>query len=95
MNAPLQALCAALSTGTAAAVAFACHLYHANWAIWSAYTVIRPSRSVSLKRSAQRILGAVIGCSIGFLAIETLKMGAALRSHCVVLHRCAPLDSAR
>jgi hypothetical protein len=73
MNAPLQALCAALSTASAAAVAFACHLYHANWAIWSAYTVIRPSRSVSLKRSAQRILGAVIGCSIGFLAIETLR----------------------
>jgi hypothetical protein len=70
---PLHAACAALSMAFAGAAVFAFNLSHGNWAIWSAYTVIRPNRKVSLKRSARRALGAVIGCVIGFLTIEAFR----------------------
>jgi Fusaric acid resistance protein-like len=67
---PLNAICAALSMAVAGTAVSVLNLSHSNWAIWSAYTVIRPSRQVSLQRSARRALGAVIGCSVGFLTIE-------------------------
>jgi Fusaric acid resistance protein-like len=69
---PLHAVCAALSMAVAGTAVFMLNLSHGNWAIWSAYTVIRPSRLVSLQRSARRTLGAVIGCTVGFLTIEAL-----------------------
>jgi hypothetical protein len=53
MSAPADGLCAAFSAASAAAVAFAFHLPHPNWAIWSSLTVIRPERAVSLRRAAE------------------------------------------
>jgi hypothetical protein len=70
MSVRRHALCGGLSIAVASVVAFACRLPHTNWAIWSSYTVIRPSRKASLKRSVERLLGAVIGCSVGFFAIK-------------------------
>jgi hypothetical protein len=72
MSVPVNAACAALSAASAAAVTFALHLPHTNWAIWSSLTVIRPERAVSLRRSAERLAGAVIGCALGLGAIQAL-----------------------
>jgi hypothetical protein len=62
MSVPVNAACAA----------FAFHLPHPNWAIWSSLTVIRPTRAVSLRRSAERLAGAVIGCAVGLWAVQAL-----------------------
>jgi hypothetical protein len=43
---PLHAICAALSMAVAGTAVSVLNLSHGNWAIWSAYTVIRPSRSL-------------------------------------------------
>jgi Fusaric acid resistance protein-like len=72
MSVPVHAVCAALSMASAAAVTFAFHLPHPNWAIWSSLTVIRPARAVSLRRSAERLAGAVIGCALGLGAVQAL-----------------------
>jgi hypothetical protein len=72
MSVPVNAVCAALSMASAAAVTFAFHLPHPNWAIWSSLTVIRPERAVSLRRSAERLAGAVIGCVLGLGAVQAL-----------------------
>jgi len=40
--------------------------------IWSSLTVIRPARAVSLRRSAERLAGAVIGCVLGLGAVQAL-----------------------
>jgi Fusaric acid resistance protein-like len=72
MSVPMHAVCAALAVASAAAVTFAFHLPHPNWAIWSSLTVIRPERAVSLRRSAERMAGAVIGCTLGLGAVRAL-----------------------
>ena len=72
MSVPAHAACAALSIGSSAAVTFAFHLPHPNWAIWSSLTVIRPERATSLRRSAERLAGAVIGCALGLGAVQAL-----------------------
>jgi hypothetical protein len=65
MSVPVNAACAALSVAVAAAVTFVFNLRHPNWAVWSSLTVIWPVRSVSLRRSGERLAGAVIGCALG------------------------------
>jgi Fusaric acid resistance protein-like len=72
MSVPVNAVCAGLSMASAAAATFALHLPHPNWAIWSSLTVIRPERAVSLRRSAERLGGAVIGCVLGLGAVHAL-----------------------
>jgi uncharacterized membrane protein YccC len=72
MSVPVNAACAALSVASAAAVTFIFNLPHPNWAVWSALTVIRPARAVSLRRSVERVGGAVIGCILGLAAIQAL-----------------------
>jgi hypothetical protein len=72
MSVPANAACAALSVASAAAATFAFHLPHPNWAIWSSLTVIRPAWAVSLRRSAERLAGAVIGCALGLGALQAL-----------------------
>jgi Fusaric acid resistance protein family len=72
MSVPVNAACAALSVASAAAVTFVFNLPHPNWAVWSALTVIRPARAVSLRHSAERLAGAVIGCLVGLAAIQAL-----------------------
>jgi hypothetical protein len=57
MSVPVNAACAALSVASAAAVTFIFNLPHPNWAVWSALTVIRPARAVSLRRSVERVGG--------------------------------------
>src|SRR5262245_45030035 len=73
MSVPVNAACAALSMASAATATFAFHLPHPNWAIWSALTVIRPARAVSLRRAAERLMGAVIGCAVGLGAVQALS----------------------
>ncbi|HEY2423763.1 MAG TPA: FUSC family protein [Chthoniobacterales bacterium] len=73
LGAPLHAACAALAMASAGAAVVIFHLSHGNWAIWSAYTVIRARRQTSLQRSARRALGAVIGCATGFVVIEIFR----------------------
>jgi hypothetical protein len=72
LSVPVHAACAALSMASAAAATLAFHLPHPNWAIWSALTVIRPARAVSLRRAAERLAGAVIGCAVGLRAVLAL-----------------------
>jgi hypothetical protein len=72
MSVPVNAVCAALSIASAAAATFAYHLPHPNWAIWSSLTVIRPVRAVSVRRAAERLAGAVIGCALGLGAVQAL-----------------------
>jgi hypothetical protein len=72
MSVPVNAVCVALAVASAAAVTFAFHLPHPNWAIWSSLTVIRPARAVALRRAAERLAGAVIGCGLGLGAIQAL-----------------------
>jgi hypothetical protein len=72
MSRPVNAVCVALAMASAATVTFAFHLPHPNWAIWSSLTVIRPARAVSLRRAAERLAGAVIGCGLGLGAIHAL-----------------------
>jgi Fusaric acid resistance protein-like len=72
MSVPVNSACAALSVASAAAVTFVFNLPHPNWAVWSALTVIRPERAVSLRRSGERVAGAVIGCILGLAAIQAL-----------------------
>jgi uncharacterized membrane protein YccC len=63
---------------TAAAVTFVFNLPHPNWAVWSSLTVIRPARTVSLRRSAERLAGAVIGCALGLGAVRALNDALAM-----------------
>jgi hypothetical protein len=72
MSVPVNAACAALSVASAAAVTFVFSLPHPNWTVWSALTVIRPERAVSLRRCVERVAGAVIGCILGLAAIQAL-----------------------
>jgi hypothetical protein len=72
MSVPVNAACAALSVASAAAATLGFHLPHPNWAVWSSLTVIRPARAVSLRRSAERLAGTVIGCTLGLGAVQTL-----------------------
>jgi Fusaric acid resistance protein-like len=72
MSVPVNAACAALSAASAAAVNFVFNLPHPNWTVWSALTIIRPERAVSLRRSVERVAGAVIGCILGLAAIRAL-----------------------
>jgi hypothetical protein len=73
ISALLNAACAALSMACAGVAVIALNLSHGNWAVWSAYTVIRPNRKVTFQRSVQRTAGAVIGCAVGFITIEAFK----------------------
>ena len=73
ISTPLHAACAALSMACAGAAVVALNLSHGNWTIWSAYTVIRPTRKVLLQRSFRRAIGAVIGCAAGFVMIEAFR----------------------
>ena len=72
MGVGAHATCVALALASAAAATFALRLPDPNWTIWSALTVIRPGRAVSLRRSAERLAGAVIGASLGISAVLLL-----------------------
>jgi Fusaric acid resistance protein-like len=49
------------------------NLPHPNWAVWSSLTVIRPARAASLRRSGERLAGAVIGCALGLVVVRALN----------------------
>lgn len=66
MSVPRQAFCTALAAGAAAAIAFACDRGHANWAIWSAITVVQSGAQESLIKCGRRVAGGAVGCAIGF-----------------------------
>ncbi len=66
MSVPRHVLCAALAAGTAATAAFLLRSTHVNWAIWSAITVVQSGTRDSLEKSGRRVLGAAIGCSVGY-----------------------------
>jgi uncharacterized membrane protein YccC len=72
MGAAAHALCAGLAAALAAAVTVAFGLTHPNWAIWSALTVIRPTRGDVRRRSLQRLAGMAIGCGVGIAAAALL-----------------------
>jgi hypothetical protein len=72
MSVPRHALCAGLAAGIAATAAFLLHSTHVNWAIWSAITVVQSGTHDSLVKSGRRILGAAIGCSVGYTMLVTL-----------------------
>ncbi len=72
MSVPRHALCAALAAGTAATAAFLLHSTHVNWAIWSAISVVQSGTRDSLVKSGRRVLGAAIGCSIGYAMLVWL-----------------------
>jgi uncharacterized membrane protein YgaE (UPF0421/DUF939 family) len=63
---------------TAAVVTFVFNLPHPNWTVWSSLTVIRPVRAVSLRRSGERLAGAVIGCALGLGAVRALNDAPAM-----------------
>jgi hypothetical protein len=85
MSVSLNAACAALSVASAAAVTLMFNLPHPNWAVWSALTVIRPTRAVSLRRSAERLAGAMIGCALGLGAVWAFHDQAATLAVCTVV----------
>jgi hypothetical protein len=72
MGVARHATCAALAAGGAATIAFLLHSTHVNWAIWSAISVVQSGTRDSLVKSGRRILGAAIGCTIGYALLLTL-----------------------
>jgi hypothetical protein len=72
MSVPRHALCAALAAGAAATAAFLLHSTHVNWAIWSAISVVQSGTRDSLDKSGRRVLGAAIGCSVGYALLVWL-----------------------
>jgi hypothetical protein len=72
MSVPRHTLCAALAAGSAASVGFLLHSTHVNWAIWSAISVVQSGTRDSLDKSGRRILGAAIGCAVGYAMLVTL-----------------------
>jgi hypothetical protein len=73
MSVPRHALCVALAAGTAATAAFLLHNTHVNWAIWSAISVVQSGTRDSLDKSGRRVLGAAIGCSVGYALLVWLQ----------------------
>jgi len=73
MSVPVNAAYTALSMATAAVLTLVFNLPHPNWAVWSSLTVIRPARAASLRRSGERLAGAVIGCALGLVVVRTLN----------------------
>jgi hypothetical protein len=65
-------LCAALAAGAAAAVAFRLHSTHVNWAIWSAITVVQSGAQETFTKSFRRVIGGMIGCTVGYVLLLAL-----------------------
>jgi hypothetical protein len=72
MSVARHAICAALAAGGAATVAFLLHSTHVNWAIWSAISVVQSGTRDSLAKSGRRVLGAALGCAVGYALLVTL-----------------------
>jgi hypothetical protein len=72
MSIAVHATCSGAAAALAALTTFAFGLPHPNWAIWSALTVIRPSRNEAQRRSIQRLAGMTVGASVGIAAATSL-----------------------